>query len=413
METGGRTGFGETTTLADARDALADCCDPLDRTDDIPVEAADERVLATAVTAERAIPHYERAAKDGWAVRAADTLDASDGSPTRLEPADEAVGEGTAVRVHAGGAMPAGADAVVRVESVDRRMEGLAVYEAVAEGANVGPVGEDVAAGATLFERGRRLAPADLALCRGTGVTEVEVVARPSVAVVPTGEELVTGEVDPAPGEMVETNELMVAQYCRRWGAEPTARDVVADDVDALAAALERDADHDLVVTTGGSSVGQRDVVAPAVREVGEMRVHGVGIEPGHPVGVGTVESEAGTTPVLVLPGSPVSCLVTTVQFVRPAIGHLVASDLPPIPTSAATLTRKLPSEVGTRTFARVRFRDAGGPETLPGVEPIRTGGAGVLSSVAGADGWVEIPESAEGLPGETTVTVQHWDRGC
>lgn len=411
MDTGGTTEHGSTTSLADALEALAGQCAPIDRIERVSPGAADGRVLAAPVAAERAVPHYERVTVDGWAVRAADTEDASDGSPTRLEPVGDEVTEGTAVRVHEEQAVPDGADAVVRIEAVDRRMEGLAVYESVDAGENVDPVGVDVPAGESLLDSGRRLAPEDLALCRVTGVTEVPVVEHPRIAVVATGDDRRAGDGDPAPGETVETDGLLVAQYCERWGATATKRDAVTDGVDALVEALERDADHDLVVTTGGSVTARQDVVSRAVREVGGMNVHGVAIDPGRPLGVGTVAGVDRETPILTLPNESVACLVGAVQFGRSAIGHLLGSDLPPMPTTPARLTRAIPSELGTRSFARVDRRSPGGPETLPAVEPLATAGGGVRPALGAADGWVEIPESTDGLPAEATVTVQHWDR--
>jgi molybdopterin molybdotransferase len=226
------------------------------------------------------------------------------------------------------------------------------------------------------------------------------------VSVVPTGEELVSASVDPAPGEVVETNGLLVSTLVERWGGDPTYRDVVTDDQDALRGAVDRDLDHDIVVTTGGSSVGDRDLVADIVDEAGGLLFHGVAIKPGHPVGCGVVED----TVVVMLPGYPVSCLVTAVQFLRPAIAWLGGTDPRPHPQIRGRLTEKLRSEPGTRTFARVRV-DEGTADTLPDVEPLRTGGASVMSSVTAADGWVVVPESTEGIPDDDTVTVQEWDR--
>ena len=418
MDTGGHAGRETPTPLADAREILAGLCTPLDRSERVHLDAADGRVLASPVTAARAIPHYDTAVTSGWAVRAEDTVGAGDTSPTRLEPVEDRVARGTAVRVRAGGALPAGADAVVGVEAVDRRMEGLAVYEAVAEGENVRHAGEDVPAGEPLFPAGRRLTPADLALCRGTGVGHLDVVAAPRGSVIPTGDGLVGGDVDPAPGETVETNGPMVAQLIERWGGATACRDVGAPDPEAVAAALERDADRDLLVTIGGAAVGQRDPVPRALRDVGEVAVHGVAIEPGHRVGVGQVDG----TPVLLLPEEPVGCLVAVVQFGRPATGHRLGSLFPPFPSTRARLTRPLASDVRVRSFARVKVADegdpAGGPgvdegdqEVIPDAEPLESGGTGVRASVAAGDGWVQIPESSQGVPADATVAVQHWER--
>ncbi len=392
-----RAGFTEFTRTAAARERLLKAVSPIDRHEQVPLGAADDRVVATRLDAQRAVPHYERAAMDGYAVRASETFDASDRSPASFR-VDDTVGPGTAVPVHTGSELPPGADAVVKVESTDGSGDNLSVFEAVPEGANIAPVGEDVDAGQRLFEPGHRLRPSDIGLLKAVGFDDVNVYDRPRVSVIPTGEELV--QTDPEPGEIVETNGQTVTQYVRRWGGDPTYRDVVTDDADALREAVERDLDHDIVVTTGGSSVGERDLVPDVVGELGEILVHGVALKPGHPVALGVVEE----TPVLMLPGYPVACIVNAVQFLRPAIeraGHLPE---PSVPTTEATLARKIPSEVGVRTFARVTLDDN------ERATPTRAKGAGVLSSVALADGWVVIPEGREGYAEGETVAVEQWE---
>jgi molybdopterin molybdotransferase len=397
-------GFDSVVGLDEARNRLRDVAHSHGRSESLPVADAAGRVLATGVEAKRAVPHYDRAAMDGYAVRASDTFDASDRSPATLSLGTERVESGTAVPVHTGSELPPGADSVVMVEATERRDDGLLIYDALSVGENVSPAGEDVADGEPLLAAGHRLRPSDLAFLRATGTETVSVAQRPTVSVVPTGEELVAAGAEPAPGEIVETNGLLVSTLAEQWGASATYRDIVTDDEDALRAAIQRDTDHDVVVTTGGSSVGDRDLVAEVVGDAGEMLVHGVALKPGHPVGFGVVDE----TVVLVLPGYPVSCLVTAVQFLRPALAWLAGTEPTAHPTVAGRLTEKLRSDPGERTFARVRLR-AGSGES-PTVEPVRTSGASVMSSVAAADGWVEIPESREGIPAGETVEVQEWE---
>jgi molybdopterin molybdotransferase len=396
------SGFKSRTRVDDAREQLLDRVAPVTRSESLPVHSADGRALADPVDADRAVPHYERAAMDGFAVRAADTFGASDRSPTVLREAADAVGPDEAVRVHTGSAMPEGADAVVMVEEVESLGGDLEVFDAVTEGENVAPVGEDVDAGQHLYDPGHQLRPSDLGLLRSSGVDEVEVVAKPTVAVIPTGEELV--QADPDPGEVVETNGLTVANLVRRWQGRPTHHDVVTDDEDALREAIADAAEsHDVVVTTGGSSVGERDLVPAVVHDLGEVFVHGVALKPGHPCALGAVDD----TPVVMLPGYPVACIVNAVQFLRPAVkqaGRLPCKDTP---TFAATLDRKIPSEPGVRTYARVRFDTRDGQRVAV---PTRASGSGVLSSVALADGWIEIREGIEGLDEGELVAVQDWE---
>ena len=398
-----RSGFKDRTRLSTARQRLLSAVDPHDRTERLPLRLADGRVVATAVTADSPVPGYDRAAMDGYAVRAEDTFRADTHAPAQLEsvPRTEGVDPGTASRVHTGSELPAGADAVVRIEQVDEEAGEVAVRQPVAAGENVGETGEDVAAGQRLYEPGHRLRPSDLGLLRSVGRWEVDVYKQPTVGVVPTGEELV--EADPEPGEVIETNGLTVAHQISRWGGEATYRDIVTDDESALRAAIQRDLTKDLIVTTGGSSVGQRDLLPEVIDELGELLVHGVGIKPGHPVGVGVVES----TPVIMLPGYPVSCLVGAVQLLRPALKRLGHLPIEPLPSRAATLDRKLPSEPGTRTFARVEVDRENGDLVAT---PTRTGGAGVLSSVALTDGWVVVPEDREGYAAGDRVEVENWE---
>jgi len=410
-------GFKERTRVAAARERLLETVTPLSRTESVPLTAADGRVLATETTAARPVPHYARAAMDGFAVRAEDTFGAGDRSPAQLDVAD-AVGPNRATRVHTGSELPDGADAVVMIEQTERRGDRVEVFDAVAGGENVAPVGEDVREGQHLYDPGHRLRPSDLGLLKSVGEERVEVFERPRVSVIPTGEELVQSEPDP--GEVIETNGQTVAQYVERWGGDASYREVVTDDFDALRDAIERDLDHDVVVTTGGSSVGERDLLPEVVSELGEVLVHGVALKPGHPVALGRVEE----TPVLMLPGYPVAAIVNAVQFLRPVIkrvGHLPEVEHP---TTEATLTRKIASEPGTRSYVRVSLdhegRDGADDEAddaagldggaIPGATPTRASGAGVLSSVALADGWVVVPEDLEGYDAGATVTVENWE---
>ena len=408
-----RAGFKQRTRLPAARKQLLSAVTPHDRTERLRLSLADGRVVATALTADTPVPNYERAAMDGYAVRAADTVGASRHSPVVLTVRDR----GTdcrplgAVPVHTGSEIPAGADTVVKIEDTETVGDEIEVFTALAAGANVGSVGEDVAEGQSLYKPGHRLRPSDLGLLKSVGCYNVDVYQRPTVGVIPTGEELV--EADPEPGELIETNGLTVSQLVNRCGGVATYRNTVTDDTAALRAAIQRDLTKDVIVTTGGSSVGERDLLPEVVADLGEVLVHGVAIKPGYPVGFGVIEE----TPVLMLPGNPVACLITAHQLLRPALkqaGHMPSE---PVPTGTATLDRKLPSEPGIRTFARVTTSDdtiAASVEAREAADrtatPVHTGGAGILSSVAVADGWVVVPEEREGYSAGETVTVERWE---
>ncbi|MFP8951403.1 gephyrin-like molybdotransferase Glp [Natrialbaceae archaeon A-arb3/5] len=418
-------GFKVRTPAAEARQILREVIEGIE-TDDHPacptgtetidLERADGRVLAAPLASARNVPHYRRAAMDGYAVRAEDTFGASDRSPELLRIADEegrdaTVAAGTAARVHTGSALPSGADAVVMIERVTERESAgkIDVADAVTDGENVAPVGEDIEDGQELYEAGHRLRPSDLGMIRSAGYDSVAVANQPTVGVIPTGEELVAG--DPDPGEVIETNGLTVSRLAERWGARATYRDVVSDDPDSLRVAIQRDLAKDVVVTTGGSSVGERDLLPEVIDDLGEVLVHGVALKPGHPVCLGVVEE----TPVLALPGYPVACMVTAVQFLRPVLRWLEGTTPSAHPTTRAVLERKIPSEPGMQTFARVQLEardedEESDDEPAMTAIPTRASGAGVFSSVALADGWIVVDEDREGIPAGETVAVEDWE---
>ncbi|WP_050034237.1 molybdopterin molybdotransferase MoeA [Halorubrum halophilum] len=432
-------GFKRRTRVADALATLLDAADPHGRTESAPLADADGRVVAEPIDAPAPVPSYDRAAMDGYAVRAEDTFGASDRSPAVLRAVGAEAGSiapGEAARVHTGSAVPEGADAVVMIERVetvgggDGGADEIEAFDAVAESENVGEAGEDVADGQRLFEAGHVLRPSDLGLLKSVGLDAVAVYERPTVAVIPTGEELV--QSDPGPGEVIETNGLTISRLVERWGGEARYRDVVTDDEDALAAAIESDLDADVVVTTGGSSVGERDLLPEVVDSLGEVLVHGVALKPGHPVCLG----EAEGTPIVSLPGYPVACIVNAAQFLRPVQKRAGGTTADPFPTRRARLSRKVPSEPGTRTFARVSLSESesesgdgdaedggnddggrnaegdgnGADSTLPAATPTRASGSGILSSVALADGWVVVPEPREGIDAGEVVDVELWE---
>ncbi len=414
-------GFKVRTPVDEARrilkEAIRDTRTNRTGVETVDVERADGRTLAQSITAARDVPHYQRAAMDGYAVRASETFGASGRSPEVLRmitpqgdsehATADRIEPNTAARVHTGSALPEGADAVVMIEHVEEldSVGELEVEDAVAAGENVAPVGEDIETGQTLYEPGHRLRPSDLGLLRSAGYARVDVAQRPTVGVVPTGEELV--ESDPDPGEVVETNGLTVSRLAQRWGARATYRDIVTDDPESLRVAIQRDLTKDVIVTSGGSSVGERDLLPEVIDDLGTVVVHGVGLKPGHPVCLGIVEE----TPVLALPGYPVACIVNAVQFLRPVLRWLEGTTPEPHPKTQAELDRKITSEPGTRTFARVQL-EAQDAEDGPAYRaiPTRASGAGVLSSVALADGWVVVDDDREGVPAGETVAVERWE---
>ncbi|MFB6146809.1 MAG: molybdopterin molybdotransferase MoeA [Halobacteriaceae archaeon] len=406
-------GFKEWTAVDDARRALLDRVSPVERTASVAVGDAGGRVLAARVTAPRPVPHYDRVTVDGYAVRASDTAGAGDRSPARLDltgagqtddgsPTDgqgraTRVEAGTAVAVASGAALPDGADAVVRVEGVDRTPDGLAVREAVAPGTGVRATGADVAAGATLAAAGATLDPGTRSLALAAGVETLPCRDRPRVAIQPVGDRLVAS--DPGTGDVVETDAAAVAGAVGRWGGSARRRDpVVPDGVEAAI----RDPGADLLVTVGATGVGPRDLAPDAVDALGTLAVHGVAVRPGRTAGVGTVAE----TPLLLLPGPPAACAVAAGLFLRPAVRRCAGRSVDTDRATAATLDRKVASGPGVQTVAGVELTAA--PDG-PVADPVLIGGGGGLSDLAAIDGWVTVPPAREGLDAGASVAVADW----
>jgi molybdopterin molybdotransferase len=395
-----KSGFRTKTGIQDALDIFLGSFRPLETTEAIPLEEADGRVLCHDVVAPRDVPHYDRSAMDGYAVRAADTFGSSREAGVFLRlTADGRLGRGECRPMHTGSPIPEGADAVVMIENTEAMGSQIEVLGQVSPGQNVGARGEDVAKGQSVFVVGRQLKPSDVGLLASMGYTKVDVYRRPCVLIIPTGEEIVPRGVEPQAGEMNESNGVMNFLYVKRYGGEPRVHEIVVDDKAKIAAALKEGTAYDLIVTTGGSSVGRRDLLPEVVASMGRVLVHGVAIKPGRPVAMGLIETDGKRTPIVCLPGYPAACAIDSMVFVDPAVkklGHLPAAKYR---TEKAVLSRKIASEAGYRTYTRVSVE--GGTAT-----PLRTKGAGILSSVSLADGYVIIPEDVEGREAGETVEV-------
>ncbi len=361
----------------------------------VPLEQALGRVTAAPVWARVSSPHYDSAAMDGIAVRARDTVGASETSPVRLR-----VGE-QAVWVDTGDPLPPGFDAVIMVEVVHEVDDAtVEVQSPVPPYHHVRPLGEDMVATELVLPENHKLRPVDLGACAAAGLTELPVRRRPAVAVVPTGSELVPAGQPLRPGDIVESNSLVLAGMVEQWGGKATRWQSIPDDYHRLRAAiLEAAAGCDIVVVNAGSSAGSQDYTARLVEELGQLLVHGVAIRPGHPVVLGVV----GGKPVLGIPGYPVSAALTCELFVRPLLERALGVRVPERPTVRATITRKVLSPMGEDEFLRVRLGRVG--DRLVAT-PIQRG-AGVLMSLVRADGIVRIPRFSEGVDAGQQVTVE------
>ena len=361
----------------------------------VPLDRANGRVTAEPVWAERSSPHYDAAAMDGVAVRAADTVGASETSPLRLSVGDQARW------VDTGDPMPRDTDAVIMVEDVqETASETIEIYAPVSPYQHVRALGEDIAAAELVLPLSHRLRPHDLAACAAAGLTEVSVRVPPRVTIIPTGNELTPIGGTPKPGEIIEFNSLMLAAMVEDWGGIATRHAPVSDDFDLLVRAVSSAvSESDIVIVNAGSSAGAEDYTSKVVSHLGELVVHGVAIKPGHPLVLGVVESK----PVLGIPGYPVSAAVTCEKFLRPLIERLLGTLGELHEKTQAVMSRKVHSSLGEDEFLRVRLGRVGG-RTI--AAPIQRG-AGVVMSLVRADGIVTIPRFSEGVDAGEQVEVE------
>jgi len=404
-------GFARRHTVAAALEWLDGQLQPFDVTqgrlldaETVPVGLAAGRVLATSVVSDVDVPGFDRATMDGYAVDAASTDGAApynrlpltvigDSMPGR--PFDGSVRSGEAVRVMTGAPIPRGADAVVPAEFVEidspARVHALA---AVSPAKNVGRRGEDIPRGATVLERGRVLRPQDVGVLSSVGHGQVSVLRRPRVRLVVTGNELLPAGSRPHGVHIADANGPMLAALVERDGGVVDFPGLVCDDRQAILDALMADAD--IVIVSGGSSVGVEDLAPTLVAEHGELAIHGIAMRPSSPTGLGTI----GRRLVFLLPGNPVSSLCAYDFFAGRAIRALGGRDKAwPYRVVRAALGRKISSPIGRLDYARVRFVEGR-------IEPIAVGGASVLSSTTRADGFVIVGDDSEGFAEGTEVDV-------
>jgi putative molybdopterin biosynthesis protein len=383
----------------------------------IPISEAHGRITAEAVWAKISAPHYHASAMDGYAVRARDTAGATETSPLQLTliaaDENEPKAKRPAVPLNTGQPLPGWANAVIMIEHTQPVDENTAIEirAAVPPWHHVRPMGEDMVATELVLPANHRLRPVDLGALAGSGHVSVSVYRRPRVAIIPTGSELVTLETAAesiSPGQIIEYNSIVLAAQVESWGGRPTRWPIVPDRFEAIQAAVRQAAqDHDLVLVNAGSSAGSEDYTAHVVQALGSLLVHGVAVRPGHPVILGLIEQENHTTPIIGVPGYPVSAAMTGELFVAPLLAHWQGQPPEQPLTMTAVSTRKINSPTGDDDFVRVAIGKVGNRIMAT---PLNRG-AGVISSLVRADGIVKIPRFSEGVEAGAEVTVHLYRR--
>ncbi|SON55305.1 Molybdopterin molybdenumtransferase [Hartmannibacter diazotrophicus] len=390
--------------VEEAQQLLAERLSPVDGTERLPLMEADGRILAHDLVAPQSLPPFTNSAVDGYAIGGDDLPSDAEGIfrvAGRLQAGADAgleVSRGEAVRIFTGAAMPKGADTVFMQEDVRVADDGtVALPAGLKPGANVRPAGEDIVEGERILAAGHLLRPQDVALAAALGLTGLEVRRRLKVAVFSTGNEIVAPGQPRLPSQLYDSNRYMLAAMLKRLGCSVSDLGILPDDADIIAETLRQAASgRDLILTSGGVSAGEADLVRTAVDRIGRLHFWRVAIKPGRPVAMGTIDGAA----FMGLPGNPVASFVTFAHLVRSAVAALSGA-LPPAPIALpvrADFSYK--KKAGRREYVRVHLDRSS--EGKASVRKFRKEGAGMMSSLTQTDGLVELGEDIDAVrPGD------------
>ena len=364
------------------------------KTEVIPVFESCGRVTARAVYAHICAPHYAASAMDGVAVNAKDTFGATETTPVTLRPEQYIV-------LDTGDPIPEERDAVIMVEDIVKNEDGsITIHAAAAPWQHIRQIGEDVCAGEMILSSHMTVSPAAIGAMIAGGVLEIEVIRKPVVGIIPTGDEIIPPCTDPKPGDILEFNGSIFSAMVRSWGAEAVVYPIVPDKFDQIKAMVAKAAaECDMVILNAGSSAGREDFSARVIRELGQVLYHGIAMKPGKPAILGC----QGAKPILGVPGYPVSGIIVIEQLLKPLIDHWLQVPSAPAQYAKATLTRPVVSGLKYEEFVRVRMGSVGGKLMA---SPLSRG-SGVVSSFMKADGILEVPQGLEGYEAGEEVNVR------
>lgn len=381
---------------------------PLERTEVVFLRDAMGRILAEDIAAGEYVPNFDRSTVDGFAVRARDTFGCTDAIPAILplqqtvqmgQGADFPLNAEACVAVPTGGAVPKGADSVVMLEYTEDYGDGtIGISRPVAPGENMIFRGDDVFPGKVILQKGRVLSSADIGALAAIGRVRVPVVKKLTVGVISTGDELVPPEVQPGPGQVRDVNSPMLEAMLTAFGCKVINYGIVIDDEALLAEKVSKAISQcDAVLLSGGSSVGVKDAACRIIESAGKLLLHGIAIKPGKP----TILGKTGEKPIVGLPGHPVAAYFITKLFVQPLLGRLTGRDMTAY-TVTAHVTESISANHGRAQYHCCRLTPRDGEVWA---EPIR-GKSGLITTLAGADGYFCIDRDCEGLPKNAEIQV-------
>ena len=385
--------FGDTISLEQARAVINGALRPIERIERVPLQDTHGRVLAQDVTATADVPPFSRAAMDGYAVRAADTAGASTARPVVLtwiekvftgQMPERTIGQGQCTEIATGAPMPAGADAVVMVEQTAADDTRIQIFAAAEPGQNIGRQGADIRTGQTVMRAGDVLNASRVGALAALGLAHVDVYARPRVAILSTGNEIVDPGQPLAPGHIYDINRFTLAAVIEEHGGVAVPHRTAADTIADLSRAVEECLQDDVLVFSGGTSVGERDLILDALRSKGEVLFHGISVKPGKPTAFGLVHGR----PFFGMPGYPSSCLSNAHILLVPALRRIAR--LPPhaVKTVTLPLARRVVSARDRHQFYTVRVADGA---AIPAYKA-----SGDITSMSQADGYFEIAAETE-----------------
>ena len=395
----------ETIPLHEARALVLNAARPIERVERIPIADAHGRVIAAAPVSTVDVPPFDRAAMDGYAVIAEDTFGASANDPRVLrsieavftgEIARQRVTRGTCIQIATGAPLPEGADAVVMVEETEKRGDDeIRILTPVYPRQHVGRRGADITAGQTLLSMGDVLTPSRVGALAAVGLTGIDVFAQPRVAIMSTGDEIVEPGQPLAPGQLYDINRFTLSSIVAAHGGVPVVYPAVGDDLPALNRAVAAAEDDDIVVFSGGSSVGEHDLVIDVIGGLGDVIFHGIAVKPGKPTTFGRI----GRRPVFGMPGYPTSCLSNGYMLLVPLLRRIARlPDYQPH-TVQLPLSRRVVSTTGRHQFYTVRIQDGA---AVPAFKA-----SGDITSMAHADGYIEIPAQTDIVEAGEPVIVK------
>lgn len=398
--------FEQTIPLDDARAILDGAIAPIIRTETVALAHANGRVLTTNVVAGADVPPFSRAGMDGYAVRAADTAGATRNAPRTVTRVGRVfagdalaggaweVGGGQCVEIATGAPMPPGADAVIMVEETFCQGDQVSLYASVTERQNVGRQGADIARGSTVMQAGDVLNASRVGALAALGMNRVEVYAKPRVAILSTGNEIVEPGTPLAPGQIYDINRYTLSALVEDHGGIADPRPPAGDTIDALSDAIDACLADDLIVFSGGSSVGERDLILDVLQAKGELLFHGLAVKPGKPTGFGVV----GGKPFFGLPGYPTSCLSNGYILLVPALRRIARLPQALVRRVSGPIAQRVVSTVGRHQFYSVRVVDG---LVVPAFK-----GSGDITSMSQADGYIEIATDVDAVAAGTIVQV-------